>query len=59
MARWRLALQELELQILYCPGKHNASAHALSRYSSSRVLEHGEMNFVVAVTEASALAMNK
>ena len=31
LARWGLALQELELQIQYRPGKHNANADALSR----------------------------
>ena len=30
LARWGLALQELELQIHYRPGKRNANADALS-----------------------------
>ena len=56
LARWGLALQELELQIQYRPGKHNANADALSRYPSSRVPGQGELNFIAAVTEASAPA---
>ena len=56
LARWGLALQELELQIQYRPGKHNANADALSRYPSSRVPGQGELNFVAAVTEASSPA---
>ena len=31
LARWELALQELDLQIHYRPGKRNANADALSR----------------------------
>ena len=34
LARWGLALQELDLQIHYCPGKRNVNADALSRYWS-------------------------
>ena len=56
LARCGLALQELELQIQYRPGKHNANADALSRYPSSRVPGLGELNFVAAVTEDSAPA---
>ena len=32
LARWGLALQELDLQIQHQPGKHNANADALSRF---------------------------
>lgn len=52
LARWGLALQELELQIQYCPGKHNANTDILSRYPSSGVPEWGELTFVAAGTEA-------
>ena len=31
LARWGLAIQELDLQIHYRPGKRNANADALSR----------------------------
>ena len=31
LARWGLALQELDVEIKYRPGKHNANADALSR----------------------------
>ena len=31
LARWGLAIQELDLQIQYCPGKKNQNADALSR----------------------------
>ena len=35
LARWGMALQELDLTIEYCPGKTNARADALSRYPIS------------------------
>ena len=59
LARWGLALQELELQIQYRSGKHNANADALSRYPFSRVPGQGELNFVAVVTEASAPAKSR
>ena len=32
LAQWGLILQELDLDITYCPGKRNPKANALSRY---------------------------
>ena len=39
LARWGMALQELDLQIEYSPGKANAKADALSRYPVSLLRE--------------------
>ena len=39
LARWGLVLQELELQIQNCPGKHNTNVDLLSRYPFSGVPE--------------------
>ena len=59
LARWGLALQELELQIQYRLGKHNANADALFRYPYSKVPGQGELHFVAAVMEASAPAKSR
>ena len=42
LARWGMALQELDLQIEYRPGKTNARADALSRYPISLLQEECE-----------------
>ena len=39
LARWGMALQELDLDIQYRPGKTNARADALSRYPVSLLTE--------------------
>ena len=39
LARWGLAIQELDLRILYRPGKSNQSADALSRLPMSTAVE--------------------
>ena len=58
LARWGLALQELDLQIQYRPGKHNANADTLSRFPLSVAVESSSQNVVAAVTGAGAPAKN-
>ena len=51
LARWGLALQELDLHIHYRPGKRNANADALSRYLAECSGPNGkEMPVVTAAT---------
>ena len=57
LARWGLALQELDLQI-HRPGKHNVDADALSRFPLSVAVESSPQNAVAAVTDAGAPAKN-
>ena len=59
LARWGLALQELDLQIQYRPGKHNANADALSRFPLSVAVESILQNVVAAVTGTGAPAKNR
>ena len=59
LARWGLALQELDLQIQYHPGKHNANADALSCFLLSVAVESSPQNVVAAVTGAGGPAKNE
>ena len=59
LARWGLALQELDLQIQYRPGKHNANADALSHFPLSVAVESSPQNVVAAVTGIGAPAKNR
>ena len=59
LTRWGLALQELDLQIQYRPGRHSANADALSWFPLVGNMDSGPQNIVEAVTEAGAPAKNK
>lgn len=52
LARLGLSLQELDLTIVYCPGKDNANADALSRHPiPAGPNERGKHVVVAAVTQ--------
>ena len=53
-----MALQELDLQIQYRPGKHNANADALSHFPLSVAVESSPHNVMAAVAGAGAPAKN-
>ena len=57
LARWGLALQELDLQI-HRPGKHVVNADALSRFPLSVAVKSSPENVVAAVTDAGVPAKN-
>ena len=44
LARWGMAIQELDLSIHYRPGKKNSNADALSRYPNSPEVPHMQTN---------------
>ena len=49
LARWGLALQELDLQICYRPGKQNQNADALSRNPVPTETENEELETIAVV----------
>ena len=49
LARWGLALQELDLQICYCPGKQNQNADVLSRNPVPMETENEELETIAVV----------
>ena len=51
LARWGMAIQELDIQIHHRSGKHNNNADALSRYPLQQSLGSEEQEGVVAVVE--------
>ena len=58
LARWGMVLQELDLHIVYRPGKQNAKADALSRYPVEDGAEVTTMPFtlVAAITQEAVSA---
>ena len=62
LARWGMALQELDLQIEYRPGNKNARADALSRYPVSLLPDdwvRTQTNAVVAAVSTRALSVEE
>ena len=48
LARWGMALQEMDLTIVHRSGKRNANADALSRFPMSTTMDHNPTQGVVA-----------
>jgi len=51
LARWGMAIQELDIHIHHRPGKHNENADALSRYPTQQPMSDDEQDGIVAVLE--------